>query len=137
MFDFIRQMLVTPEAQPDAYTWGAALLGHFAIGVFLTGTVAAGSYAIKALLRRVLKFQMAHLAAAPSAAVAAAAYLLLWEGCQLAFHGATLADSLVDAAAVACGAAVAAGAWHNRGAVVAIAFAILAIIGVRGIKTRK
>lgn len=43
-------------------------------------------------------------------------------------------SSVVDAAAVACGAvAVAAGAWRNRGAAVAL----LAVIGIRGVGRRQ
>lgn len=50
--------------------------------------------------------------------------------------GSGLADSLVDATAVACGAAVAAGAWRNRGALVGLAMLILAIIGSTGVTRR-
>nr|WP_111300380.1 hypothetical protein [Paracoccus saliphilus] len=114
MIGLIRDMLRTPEAQLDPYIWGAALLGHFAIGVFLTALVGwrAGAWR--------------------GAAIVSVSYLLLWEGAQLAFFGGGLGDSLVDAAAVACGAVVAAAAWRNEGGAVAAALALLAAIGIRG-----
>ena len=112
-------MLTTPDAQLDAYTWGAALLGHFAIGVFLTAVIGwrAGAWR--------------------GAAIASFAYLLLWEGAQVIWFGGGIADGLVDASAVACGAVVAAGAWRNRGAAVGAALALLAAIGIHGTRSRR
>ena len=97
MMDLIIEMLRSPDAQADAYTWGAALLGHFAIGLILTALIGWRAGAWRGAL------------------IASAAYLLIWEGVQVAAFGGGIADSLVDAAAVACGAVVAAGAWRNRG----------------------
>ncbi|WP_304615828.1 hypothetical protein [Paracoccus sp. (in: a-proteobacteria)] len=131
MMDLIREMMQTPDAQADAYTWGAALLGHFAIGVFLTALI-GGAFATVARWADIPR-----LTAWQAAAVASVAYAALWEGAQLAFFGAGLADCIVDAVAVLCGAVVAAGAWRNRGAAVALAFAILAAIGVAGVRRRK
>lgn len=39
MLDLLLDMLRSPEAQADAYTWGAVLLAHFAIGLFLTAVL--------------------------------------------------------------------------------------------------
>lgn len=119
IWDLILDMLRSPDAQADAYVWGAALLGHFAIGVLATALVGwlAGAWR--------------------GAAIVAVGYLLLWEGTQLILYGAGIADNLVDAAAVACGAVVAAGAWRNRGVAVAAALALLAAIGVTGLRNRR
>ena len=119
MIDFIWDMLTTPDAQIDAYTWGAALLGHAFIGLCLTALIGwrAGAWR--------------------GAAIASAGYVLLWEGAQVVFFGGGIADGLVDGAAVACGAVVAAGAWRNRGAAVAAALALLAAIGVAGVRKRR
>lgn len=119
IWDFIASMLQTPDAQPDAYTWAAALLGHFALGVALT---AAAGWA---------------LGAWRGAAVVTVAYLALWEGTQMALYGSSLSDSLVDAIAVSCGAVVAAGAWRNRGPAVVLSLGLLAAIGVSGIRKRQ
>ncbi|WP_411839255.1 hypothetical protein [Paracoccus sp. ME4] len=118
MIELIIEMLRSPDAQPDAYTWGAALLGHFAIGLILTALIGwrAGAWR--------------------GATIVAAGYAALWEGAQLLWFGGGIADGLVDAAAVACGAVAAAGAWRNRGAAVAAALALLATIGAVGIGRR-
>ncbi|WP_411838668.1 hypothetical protein [Paracoccus sp. ME4] len=112
-------MLASPDAQQDAYTWGAALLGHAFVGVFLTALIGwrAGVWR--------------------GATIVAAGYLLIWEGVQVASFGGGIADSLVDAAAVTCGAVVAAGAWRNRGAAVAGALALLALMGIVGVRKRR
>jgi len=119
MIDFLAWMFATPDAQLDAYSWGAALLGHFAIGVFLTAAVGwlAGAWR--------------------GAAIVIVAYALGWEGGQILVAGSALLDSFVDALAVGCGAVVAAGAWSQRGAAVGVAMAILAIVGTAGIKERR
>ena len=119
IWDFIINLLRSPDAQQDAYTWGAALLGHFAIGLILTAVIGwrAGAWR--------------------GAAIASVGYLLLWEGAQVAFFGGGIADGLVDAAAVACGAIVAAGAWRNKGAAVVAALGLLAAIGVKGVRDRR
>ncbi|AKG94534.1 hypothetical protein Shpa_23 [Paracoccus phage Shpa] len=131
MWQLISDMMASPEDHADAYVWGAALLGHFAIGVFLTALI-GGAFAMLARLADIPR-----LTAWQAALVASVSYALLWEGAQAAFYGAGLADSLVDALAVLCGAVVAAGAWRNRGAAVALAFAVLAAIGVAGVRRRK
>lgn len=115
MIDLLREMFGTPEAQADPYVWGAALLGHFSIGIFLTAIIGW------------------ILGAWRGALIVALAYLILWEGGQMILAGSDLADSLVDAAAVACGTVVAAGAWRNRGEVVALAMLVLAAIGGAGV----
>lgn len=118
MIDLLCEMFASPEAQPDPYVWGAALLGHFSIGIFLTAVIGWICGARRGAL------------------IVALAYLILWEGGQLVLAGSGLADSLADATAVACGAAVAAGAWRNRGAVVGLAMLILAILGTAGVTRR-
>lgn len=119
MIRLIRDMLRTPEAQADAYGWIAALLGHAFIGLFLTALIGWRTGAWR------------------GAAIASVAYLLLWEGAQVAFFRGGIADGLVDAAAVACGAVVAAGAWRNKGAAVVAALGLLAAIGVKGVRNRR
>ncbi|WP_277022292.1 hypothetical protein [Paracoccus hibiscisoli] len=116
---FLGDLLRTPDAQADAYGWIAALLGHAFIGLFLTAVIGwrAGAWR--------------------GAAIASVGYLLLWEGAQVAFFGGGIADGLVDAASVACGAVVAAGAWRNKGAAVGAALALLAVIGVVGVSRRR
>lgn len=76
-------MLTAPDAQADAYTWGAALLGHFAIGLILTALVGWWTGAWRGAL------------------IVASGYAALWEGAQLLWFGGGIADGLVDAAAVA------------------------------------
>lgn len=119
IWDFVAELLRSPDAQASAYVWGAALLGHFAIGIALTAIVGwvAGAWR--------------------GVAIVSAGYLILWEGAQLSFFGGGVSDGLVDATAVACGAVVAAGAWRNRGAAVAAALGLLAAIGVRGVRKRR
>ncbi|WP_411838562.1 hypothetical protein [Paracoccus sp. ME4] len=119
MWELLIFMLASPDAQSDAYTWGAALLGHAFVGVFLTALIGWRAGAWRGAL------------------IASAAYLLIWEGVQVAAFGGGVADSLVDAAAVACGAVVAAGAWRNRGVAVAGALALLVTIGAVGIGRRR
>lgn len=118
MIELLREMFATPEAQLDPYVWGAALLGHFSIGIFLTAIIGWICGAWRGAL------------------IVALAYLVIWEGGQMVLAGSGLADSLLDATAVACGAAVAAGAWRNRGVVVGLAMLILAIIGSAGVTRR-
>ena len=119
MLDLISEMMRTPDAQIDPYIWGAALLGHFAIGVFLT-----------AILGWIV-------GAWRGAVITIAAYSLAWEGAQLLLFESMLADSFVDALAVTCGAVVAAGSWRQRGAAVGAAMAVLAIVGARGVTHRR
>lgn len=119
IWNFITDMLRTPEAQHSAYIWAAALLGHFAVGI--AATAVAGWV----------------VGAWRGASIVSIGYLLLWEGAQVAFFGGGVADGLVDAAAVACGAVVAAGAWRNRGMAVGAAMAVLVAIGLRGVKVRR
>lgn len=142
IWGFIIDLLRSPDAQQDAYTWGAALLGHFAIGLFVTAALAGGS----ALLTTVSRWIAKWFGSAPtipridiwkSAALVGVGYLALWEGAQLALFGGGIADGLVDTAAVTCGAVVAAGAWRNRGAAVGSALALLAVIGVAGVRKRR
>ncbi|TJZ86171.1 hypothetical protein [Paracoccus hibiscisoli] len=119
MLDLIRDMLTSPGSPADAYGWGAALLAHAFIGVILTALIGwiAGAWR--------------------GAAIASGGYLLIWEGAQIAIFGGGVPDGLVDAAAVACGAVVAAGAWRNRGAAVGAALALLAVIGIAGVRRRR
>lgn len=119
MIDFLVEMFMAPEAQADAYTWGAVLLAHFTIGVFLTAALGW------------------ILGAWRGALVVAVGYAILWEGGQLIFAGADPVDCLVDAGAVALGALVAAGAWRRHGLAVGGALALLAAIGIAGVRRRR
>lgn len=117
--DFLLWMLRSPEAQVDAYGWGAVLLAHFAIGLVLTILL------------------IWPLGARRAAWATIVVYCALWEGAQLAFYGASLSDSAVDALAVACGALVGAGLWTRRLVPTAAALALLAAIGLSGVRKRK
>ena len=119
IWDFIASMLQTPDAQPDAYTWAAALLGHFAIGVALTAAVGWALGAWRAVL------------------AVAIVYAIGWEGAQIALYGSTWADSIVDSVAVASGSVVAVGAWRNSGPAVALSLSLLAAVGISGIRKRQ
>ena len=119
IWDFIVSMLQTPDAQPDAYTWGAALLGHFAIGVALTAAVGWALGAWRGVL------------------AVAIFYAIAWEGTQLALYGSTWTDSLIDATAVSCGAVVAAAAWRNHGHAIALALVVMSAIGATGVRKRR
>lgn len=117
--DFLLWMLRSPEAQVDAYGWGAVLLAHFAIGLVLTILL------------------IWPLGARRAAWATIVVYCALWEGAQLGFYGASLSDSAVDALAVVCGAVVASGLWTRRFAPLAAALALLAAIGIAGVRNRK
>lgn len=119
IWDFIASMLQTPDAQPDAYTWAAALLGHFAIGVALTAAIgwAVGAWR--------------------GAVAVAIVYAIAWEGAQIALYGAVWSDSVVDSLAVGSGAVLAAGAWRNKGGAVAAALAVTGAIGWFGVRKRR
>lgn len=119
MIDLLLEMLRTPEDQADAYVWGAALLGHFAIGLIATALVGTLTNPFTA------------------AAIVSIAYAAAWEGSQMAFFGSTLSDSAIDALAVLCGALVAAGAWRNKGLVVACSMLVLSAVGVAGVHSRQ
>lgn len=131
MLDFLAWMFATPDAQLDPYIWGAALLAHFSIGLALTAAVGG----LSALLDRYA--DVPKLTVWQSAAIVIAGYSLAWEGGQMLLSGSALADSFVDALAVACGAVVAAGSWRQRGASVAAAMVVLALVGAKGVRTRR
>lgn len=118
IWDFLNEMLQTPDAQQDAYTWAAALLGHFALGVALTAVVgwAVGAWRAVAFI--------------------CASYAVVWEGTQIALHGSSWSDSFIDTLAVSCGAVVAAGAWRNKGVAVAVSLALMGAVGWSGVKKR-
>lgn len=118
IWDFINSMLQTPDAQADAYTWAAALLGHFAIGVALTAALGWLLGAWRAV------------------AFICATYTVGWEGMQIAIYGSSWLDSFIDALAVSCGAVVAAGAWRNKGLAVAASLALMGALGWFGVKRR-
>ena len=96
MLDLIREMLATPEAQADAYTWAAVLMGHWAIGAALT-------VLLMALLAR----------PRACAALVSAGYGLAWEGAQL-LAGGNAWDGVLDWTAVTLGAITVAAVWQHR-----------------------
>lgn len=119
MIDLIRAMFATPEAQPDAYAWAAVLLAHAMIGAVLTACLGLA------------------LGPARAAPLVALAYLVGWEGGQLLFAGAGLTDSLIDAAAVASGAALLQAAWsHGRWLLAGAAAGLAAMLAI-GIDHRR
>ncbi|RJE81265.1 hypothetical protein [Paracoccus sp. JM45] len=117
--EFLVWMFATPDAQTDPYSWGAVLLGHFAIGICLTAVAGWISGAWR------------------GAIIVAVTYAIAWEGGQMLLAGSGIGDSAVDAAAVACGAIMAAGAWRNRGVAVGLAMLVLAAIGMTGVQARR
>lgn len=119
MIDLILEMWRTPEAQADAYTWAAALFGHFAIGVL--GTAVIGWL----------------LGAWRGAWFVSLAFLVFWEGGQILYHNGELLDGLVDAVAVAAGAFMAAGAWTHRAGIIGVAAFVLLGLGIAGVRRRK
>lgn len=131
MIDFLAWMFATPDAQLDPYAWGSALLAHFTVGIALVAAVGG----LSALLDRYA--DVPKLTVWESAALVIAAYSLAWEGGQMLLSGSTLADSFVDALAVACGATVAAGAWRQRGVAVSAALAVMVLVGAKGVRDRR
>lgn len=120
MIGLLRDMFLTPEAQRDAYGWAAVLLAHTALGALLTAVLG-----------------LARIGMIQAAALAVAAYGLLWEGGQILLAGAAARDSLVDAAAFTFGAALLAAAWARAGGPLAAAIAGLLGALAAGVKPRK
>lgn len=119
MIDLLREMFLTPEAQRDAYGWAAVLLAHAALGTLLTAGLG-----------------LTQLGMTRAAALAAAAYALLWEGGQL-LSGAAPRDSLVDAAAFTFGAALMAAAWGRSAGPLAATIAGLLGALAAGVRKRR
>ena len=120
MTALIGEMFWTPEAQPDAYAWAAALLAHAALGAVLVALACC-----LPLLRR------------HPVLVVALAYGLIWEGGQLLFAGAGLADSAVDWAAVTLGASAGRAAWSRQGRRLAAAITVMAVMLWAGVRRRR
>lgn len=116
----IREMFWSPEAQPDAYAWGAVLLAHAALGAVLVALACC-----LPLLRR-------H----PVLAVSLA-YGLIWEGGQLLLAGGGLADGALDWAAVTLGVIAGRAAWSQQGRRLAAAIAVVAVMFWAGVKRRR
>lgn len=125
MLELVHAMFFAPKAQADAYSWGAVLLAHAAIGAILTAAMGAVAAAVRA-----------SFGAWRAALWASLLYLVFWEGGQLLLAGAEMSDSLLDALAVSLGAVAAAAAWRQCRATLLAAIAIFSVVGIRGIRRR-
>ena len=120
--------LTAPTDHADPYVWLVVLLAHAALGLALTGAVAA-------LLDRIGRGWI-EFTALDAWILTSAAYGLLWE-VFVQRIGAGWADAAVDTLAVSLGGAVGALAWRRRGPALAGAMLALAAIGWRGVRARK
>lgn len=119
MIELLREMLATPEAQADAYTWAAVLMGHWAIGAALT-----------VLLMAVLARPLA------CATVVSLAYGILWEGAQLLAGGGAW-DGVLDWTAVTLGALTTAAVWQHRRRLAAGAVGAIVTVLAAGVRRRR
>ena len=120
--------LTTPEAQANAYFWLVVLLAHAALGVALTGIVAA-------VIDRIGREWIDH-AGGLALAIVTVGYAGLWEGAVQRF-GAGLGDAAVDTVAVLCGGAVGLWAWRRNGLGVAAGILALSAVAVAGVRKRR
>ena len=105
IWDFITDMLRTPDAQRDPYAWSSTLLAHAFIGVALAAVVPWW---------------------VPITAYAA------WEALQWRRYGAGLTDCLLDWSAVSLGVCVAVALSAGQAAVGAVlALLVVLLVGVR------
>lgn len=107
ILDFLREMLRTPDAHSDPYSWAATLMAHAMIGVALASLMpwwlAVAGYAV-------------------------------WEGAQMALYDAGWWDSLLDWIAVCLGVSVAVALMEGYGpigAVLALGIVLIAGVGKR------
>lgn len=114
ILSLIRDMFLSPGTPEGAYERAAAAFGHGMIGVLIFGLVMC--------MRR-------GSSAWAGAAAAGLAYALTWELAQIAFAGSSVADSAIDAAAVLCGAIIAACLWARTLPFILIAATVLAFLG--------
>lgn len=119
--------LTTPVDHADAYTWAAVALAHLAIGLVLTGALAA-------ILSR--------LAPQTSGAGRAALGLVIggygigWE-VVVQGVGAGLADALLDIAMVATGGVLGLLAWRRKGKALAAVILAAGLALAHGIRSRR
>lgn len=105
IWNFLRDLLRTPDAHADPYQWASTLLAHAFIGVALAA---------------VLPWWL------PVAGYAA------WEAVQWRKYGAGLADCLLDWCAVVLGVCVAVALQEGHESIGAVlALGIIALVGVR------
>ena len=119
MIGLLRAMFATPEAQANAYTWAAVLMGHWAIGAALT-------VLLMAVLLRPLT----------CAALVSATYGLIWEGGQLLAGGGAW-DGIADWTTVTLGALTIAAVWQHRRRLAAGAIGAIVTVLAAGIRRRK
>lgn len=123
MIELLRAMFATPEAQADAYTWAAVLMGHWALGAALSVLV------------------IAVWARSPwsRATMLSIAYAAGWEGGQLwgaaiedQLTLALLWDSVVDWIAVTLGALTIAAVWQHRSRLAVAAIGAISMVLATG-----
>lgn len=127
MIDLIREMWATPDAQVDAYSWAAAMAGHWAIGAAL-GILLIG----------------AGFRPWRAAGIISACYAIGWEIGQLASAAlrgilttGLVWDSMLDAVAVSLGTVAAASLWLHRRVIAAATVAAAVVILTAGVSRRK
>jgi hypothetical protein len=116
--------LTTPEAQASDHYWLSVLVAHAAVGAAMLA-VLAPLCARLGMLPLIGGLQLTALIYA------------LWEAVQTLAFGGALGDALVDWVAVVAGALAAAGAWAQRGRLVAVGVAAVALVAVGGMGRRK
>jgi hypothetical protein len=119
--------LTTPVDHADAYTWAAVALAHLAIGLVLTGALAA-------VLSRLLPGAPGMGRGALGLVIAL--YLLGWE-CAVQGLGAGIADALLDTAMIATGGALGLLAWRRKGKALAAVIFAAGLALAHGIRSRR
>jgi hypothetical protein len=119
--------LTTPVDHADAYTWAAVALAHLAIGLVLTGALAA----ILSRLEPGVPRTGLH-----ALGLVTALYLLGWE-CAVQGLGAGIADALLDTAMIATGGALGLLAWRRKGKALAAVIIAAGLALAHGIRSRR
>ena len=121
--------LLAGSDHPDLYLWSAVLLAHVAIGLALTGIVAA-------VLDALDSDDWIDGRGGLAAAIVILGYFAVWEGAGQGY-GEGLFGSLVDTVAIAAGALIGLAAWARQGWRVAVGAAVVAAMWVYGKRGRK
>ena len=119
--------LTIPVDHADAYTWAAVALAHLAIGLVLTGALAA-------ILSRLAPG--ASGAGRGALGLVTAGYFWGWEGGVQGF-GAGPADALLDTAMIATGGALGLLAWRRKGTALAAVILAAGLALAQGIRSRR
>lgn len=118
--------LTTPVDHADPYLWAAVALAHLAIGMALTGALAALLSRLEPGVPRTGLHALG---------LVTALYLAGWEWAVQRF-GAGLADALLDTAMIATGGVLGLLAWRRDGRGLAAVILAAALVLARGIRSR-